>query len=827
MAQEGASPELPPGTPGEEVDGSTRKRASQVSKAQAGLAGLQRKNHGAAVKMDAPRTGRRMSGAPPDMFEAENLDDVLKSLISTQKMDTAWQRIGRRVAALENSVEALRGSEGDDSFITRKEFIDFLKSQEEAEAARQAEAPPEPEEEEEEPQELPAIVELRESLKAQEEKTANALKHAMDSARKADNEKWRKVNQLEEALAKLDTELANEHTKSDKMEAQFLNAVKDIQKSVEDLEDRMKYFAVTEARKITGELLFARESVSEDQLEIPGEDKVASAQVATAQRASDLVTSSTRRVSVPEVQDAATLLAERREKALQVARQGMVGDFKGPGVWREALMNMVDIGLMQPMREEVEKLQRDLVKQREAFEKKIRAKEKEIAEVNVKGQKLTRDLRDESDARKGEAIENVSTFQKVYKLILECGEKAAQDTQHAIDRVRLVQSQVDQHAVQLDGHKEDIAARATLEDRKQLTESLQKCVAKEVFSNQLFELKEVLQNQGEKVANIDMQVSVLAKGNGASPSSSGRRGVVRRGQRLRVMKRDASKSSMSAAASTALGQDSTSTFEDDKGRLAGEDDQEGFEEGGLSQSHSGTSKVSLPLHRRTASGNGMDEDEYYDEDSEEMSQYSEDPVEEQLREQVQGICMGLVCLAQHVLRGPPLVGLSRQNRLLNEKELLEELLSLRYWVTHRRIPPDWSLDRLTTVALKYSNPNPMEVHGPQPDMINILRRQASPRDGEKRPSRHPLDTSVGSIGISGGVGSSAGGGAGIFGGPIEDATLLPSPASKLPVLEGSQVVPIDKVAGSSNGWRSLKMPMSARELRSTGNMASTLPPLHS
>ena len=103
-------------------------------------------------------------------------------------------------------------------------------------------------------------------------------------------------------------------------------------------------------------------------------------------------------------------------------------------------------------------------------------------------------------------------------------------------------------------------------------------------------------------------------------------------------------------------------------------------------------------------------------------------------------------------------------------------------------------------------------------------RQASPRDGEKRPSRHPLDTSVGSIGISASVGSSAGGGrtefpqafhlippwfpcsflfetnqkgdqlkqvpqktapcprkahvpgAGIFGGPIEDATLLPSPA---------------------------------------------------
>ena len=64
-----------------------------------------------------------------------------------------------------------------------------------------------------------------------------------------------------------------------------------------------------------------------------------------------------------------------------------------------------------------------------------------------------------------------------------------------------------------------------------------------------------------------------------------------------------------------------------------------------------------------------------------------------------------VCLAHHVLRGPPQVGLSRQNRLLTEKErsltdwtswlswdimdpldavslkdLLEELMSLRFWV---------------------------------------------------------------------------------------------------------------------------------------------------
>ena len=91
----------------------------------------------------------------------------------------------------------------------------------------------------------------------------------------------------------------------------------------------------------------------------------------------------------------------------------------------------------------------------------------------------------------------------------------------------------------------------------------------------------------------------------------------------------------------------------------------------------------------------------------------------------------------------------------------------------------------------------------------------------------PLDTSVGSIGIDGGFGSSAGGGlgglstggfwgpsiskanlhspkssvflllspegAGIFGGPLEDATLLPS---AVPALESSHgVVSLNVVAG--------------------------------
>ena len=83
------------------------------------------------------------------------------------------------------------------------------------------------------------------------------------------------------------------------------------------------------------------------------------------------------------------------------------------------------------------------------------------------------------------------------------------------------------------------------------------------------------------------------------------------------------------------------------------------------------------------------------------------------------------------------------------------------------------------MALRYSNPNPIEVwtghraeflfevHGPQPEMATILRAETSRE--ERRKMSYPLDVSVGSIGITATPGSPAGG-AGIMGGPMEDSS---------------------------------------------------------
>ena len=45
----------------------------------------------------------------------------------------------------------------------------------------------------------------------------------------------------------------------------------------------------------------------------------------------------------------------------------MAGAFSSPEQWRVAMLSMVDSGLLQPVREQMERMHRDLVKQRDTW----------------------------------------------------------------------------------------------------------------------------------------------------------------------------------------------------------------------------------------------------------------------------------------------------------------------------------------------------------------------------------------------------------------------------------------------------------------------------
>lgn len=101
------------------------------------------------------------------------------------------------------------------------------------------------------------------------------------------------------------------------------------------------------------------------------------------------------------------------------------------------------------------------------------------------------------------------------------------------------------------------------------------------------------------------------------------------------------------------------------------------------------------------------------------------PIDSMLKAQMEAISMGIVGLANLVFREPRL-GASRNARLEREKELLEQLSLLRYWITHNSVPSGWDPKQMTTAALRASHPSENEPKGPLPQ-ISIKNLSASQR----------------------------------------------------------------------------------------------------
>lgn len=93
-----------------------------------------------------------------------------------------------------------------------------------------------------------------------------------------------------------------------------------------------------------------------------------------------------------------------------------------------------------------------------------------------------------------------------------------------------------------------------------------------------------------------------------------------------------------------------------------------------------------------------------------------------MRLQVEALAMALVSLA-NLLLAPPKLGSSNHARAEQKSELLEELGSLRHWVTHKTMPPGWDPSRLTTLALTFAH----QMHAPREAYKESSTQPHSPR----------------------------------------------------------------------------------------------------
>jgi len=86
-----------------------------------------------------------------------------------------------------------------------------------------------------------------------------------------------------------------------------------------------------------------------------------------------------------------------------------------------------------------------------------------------------------------------------------------------------------------------------------------------------------------------------------------------------------------------------------------------------------------------------------------------------MRDQIEAISMALVGLGHLVLRETKL-GTSRNAKLLQERDMLEELKNLRHWISNRMAPSGWDPGILTTVALRCSHLREDEHQLPLPQL---------------------------------------------------------------------------------------------------------------
>jgi len=122
-----------------------------------------------------------------------------------------------------------------------------------------------------------------------------------------------------------------------------------------------------------------------------------------------------------------------------------------------------------------------------------------------------------------------------------------------------------------------------------------------------------------------------------------------------------------------------------------------------------------------------------DDSSSEKCQSSSTLVLRVLQQQLEAVAMGVLGLAHLVLKEVRL-GTSRNARLIQEKEILEELANVRHWITNRVVPSGWDPSKLTTLALRCTHPRNYDMKRPSPQVSHksLLELNCESRVFQKR-----------------------------------------------------------------------------------------------
>lgn len=260
-----------------------------------------------------------------------------------------------------------------------------------------------------------------------------------------------------------------------------------------------------------------------------------------------------------------------------------------------------------------------------------------------------------------------------------------------------VQDMLDGHEHTLQRHAEEIRSRCTMYDQLLMQVQLDSCVTRDDFDEHIEELRQDLSDVESALmrSNKDRKRSTV----GGFHWSAQRRSTAHGLQPAPLARKSVAKHACFAAGGEEQEQDTgiasltsrlttaTSWFSGGAANATT----------GSAEREDGPPDASSECWEGDGEGSPGEEKDYSEE-----ARPASNHLTRMVHSQLEGVTMGLFSLAYLVLRVPRRGG-SLSIRLDREKELLDELGSLRYWVTHGQSPRGWDLSRLTTMVLRYAN----------------------------------------------------------------------------------------------------------------------------
>jgi len=399
------------------------------------------------------------------------------------------------------------------------------------------------------------------------------------------------------------------------------------------------------------------------------------------------------------------------------------------------LLRLVATSLVEPLAAELNALTENLAKQEESYDFVQRSQAKAMSEMVAKLQETRKDFKEQINfctrrVELAQAKQEVNDgLEALSRENDDFREKMVVKLTTFADLIGKVQTEMWSHEHCLQHHAEEIENRSTKYDMLVCRNEVEKCVLKRDFQRELGDIQRTVSWQSGKIENFDLNFGM------AKP----RRHLRRSKSKLHQPRSSVHSDSLSEVSD---GNAPSVEHQPIIPRPHVPTKPEGpFREmlGIVDETDDVAEDVESELERVSSRPSVS----IGDDSASESSISGSNPV---LQQQLEAVAMGLLGLAHLALKKVRL-GTSRNSRLIQEKEMLEELANVRHWITNRIVPPGWDASKLTTLALRCTYPREDDMKGPLPQVslknLQELNRQSSvlqtrnlssdPRNGPKIP----------------------------------------------------------------------------------------------